>query len=221
MHAVLGDETRLRIVDRLANGDASPGELGTSLAVPSNLLAHHVRALESVGLVERRRSEADRRRSYLHLQPGPLQLLLPDAVLAAPRIVFICTANSARSQLAAALWSESSDVPVASAGTHPAPEVAAGAVAAARRHGLDVVGSRPAALSDVVRDDDLVVTVCDHAHEELDGPTAAMPTTSRLHWSVPDPVRAGTDAAFDAAFLDLHDRVAQLAPRLTARLTAS
>ena len=57
----------------------------------------------------------------------------------------------------------------------------------------------PRPLADVLRADDYVVTVCDNAHEELDrhrrpGP-AARP--DRLHWSVPDPVPAGTDAAFD------------------------
>ena len=57
---------------------------------------------------------------------------------------------------------------------------------------------------------DFVVAVCDNAYEELD------PGTVRLHWSVPDPVRVGTAAAFDAAYDDLATRVAHLAPRLTA-----
>ena len=216
MHAALGDETRLRIVDRLAYGDASPSELGTFLRVPSNLLAHHVRALESVGLLERKRSEGDRRRSYLHLRDDRLRDLLPASQLSAPRIVFVCTANSARSQLAAALWSTSSDVPVASAGTRPASRVAPGAVSAAERHGVDLLTTQPASASEVVRVGDLVVTVCDHAHEELDAPATASGSVTRLHWSVPDPVPAGTAAAFDASLLDLNHRIALLAPHVTA-----
>ena len=56
---------------------------------------------------------------------------------------------------------------------------------------------------------DFVITVCDNAHEELGH-------VGRLHWSVPDPVRVGTQAAFDAAFSDLTRRVNDLAPRVTA-----
>ena len=59
-----------------------------------------------------------------------------------------------------------------------------------------------------------MVTVCDNAHEELDR-TADQRYGHRLHWSVPDPVRAGTDEAFDHAYDDLARRVTQLAPRLT------
>jgi protein-tyrosine-phosphatase len=67
----------------------------------------------------------------------------------------------------------------------------------------------------VLTGDDAVVTVCDNAHEELQG----APLTGRqlaLHWSVPDPVAVGTPAAFDAAYDDLAARVAHLAPRVTA-----
>ena len=70
MHAALADLARLRITDLLADGDASPSELAAVLAMPSNLLAHHLRVLEEAGLVMRRRSEGDRRRTYLHLVPG-------------------------------------------------------------------------------------------------------------------------------------------------------
>jgi hypothetical protein len=51
--------------DRLMLGDASPGELGRSLDLPTNLLAHHVGVLESAGLIKGTRSEGDRRRTYL------------------------------------------------------------------------------------------------------------------------------------------------------------
>ncbi len=127
----------------------------------------------------------------------------------ARRIVFVCTANSARSQLAAALWKRHSAIPVASAGTHPADRIEPAAIAAAHRHDLPIRIAKPRQLAEVLTDDDLVVTVCDHAHEligDLGG----------LHWSVPDPVRPGTDAAFDRAFEDLAQRIGDLAPRLSS-----
>ena len=121
----------------------------------------------------------------------------------------MCTANSARSHLAAALWRRSSRVPVASAGTQPAERIDPGAIAAARRHRLPLPRLRPRHISEVRHDDDLVVTVCDLAREELGGQVA-------VHWSVPDPVPAGDPASFDAAVTDLSDRVGRLAPRLAA-----
>jgi protein-tyrosine-phosphatase len=212
LHAALADPARLRIVDTLCLGDMSPTELQAMLAMSSNLLAHHLNVLEREGLLVRSRSEADRRRSYLRLVPSALQGLAFGAEIDAPRVVFVCTANSARSQLAAALWKRHSSIPVASAGTHPASEVAPGALAVARRHDLPLASTRPRHLEDVVEGDDLVVTVCDNAHEEITKDHVA----SVLHWSVPDPVRVDSDAAFDAVFTDLTRRVSDLVPRLTA-----
>ena len=209
-YAALADPVRLRIVDLLTLGDASPGELQDRLGISSNLLAHHLGVLERAGLLTRSRSEADRRRTYLHLAPASLDHLLPTPALAARRVVFVCTGNSARSQLAVALWEQASDVPAASAGTHPAARVAPGAVAAAERHGLSLRSATPRSLDEVLDADDVVVTVCDSAHEELGD-------AGRLHWSVPDPVRVGTDHAFDAAFDDLAARVGELAPRVTSK----
>jgi ArsR family transcriptional regulator, arsenate/arsenite/antimonite-responsive transcriptional repressor / arsenate reductase (thioredoxin) len=212
MHAALADPARLSITDLLADGDVSPSELAAVLAMPSNLLAHHLRVLEEAGLVTRRRSEGDRRRMYLHLVPGALGALsVPPRLLRPParRVLFVCTANSARSHLAAALWRRASQVPATSAGTHPAGAIDPGAIAAARRHELPLRRLRPRRIADVQEDGDLVITVCDLAHEEL-GELAA------VHWSVPDPVPAGDDASFDAALDELARRVSVLAPRLGA-----
>src|SRR4051812_33926808 len=170
--------------------------------MPSNLLAHHVRALEKVGVLARHRSEADRRRTYLALAPGAFDALRPMAVHDASRVVFVCTHNSARSQLAAALWNDTSPVPATSAGTHPAAAVHPGAVAAAQRHHVPLTPVLPRHVDDVIGTDDglgsLVITVCDAAHEELaHGAAAVGSDAGRLHWSVPDPARTGEDVAFD------------------------
>jgi ArsR family transcriptional regulator, arsenate/arsenite/antimonite-responsive transcriptional repressor / arsenate reductase (thioredoxin) len=209
LHAALGDPARLQITDTLLIGDASPSELAAVLAMPSNLLAHHLHVLEQAGIITRRRSEGDRRRTYLQLVPGALDSLAPPAARAALRVLFVCTANSARSHLAAALWRRASTVPAVSAGTHPAGAIDPGAIATARRHSLPLPRLRPRHISDVRHDGDLVITVCDLAHEELGEATA-------VHWSIPDPVPAGDPASFDTALAELSDRTRRLAPRLIA-----
>jgi protein-tyrosine-phosphatase len=179
------------------------------LAIPSNLLAHHLRVLEQAGIIARHRSEGDRRRTYLQMIPGSLDRLASPPGRAARRVLFVCTANSARSHLAAALWRQASKVPAASAGTHPAAAIDPGAIAAAGRHHLPLPRLRPRHISEVLGDGDLVVTVCDLAYEELGG-------LAVVHWSVPDPVPAGDPGVFDAALDELAGRVARLAPRLAA-----
>src|SRR3984885_5256323 len=205
VHAALADPARLAITDALADGDASPSELAGMLAMPSNLLAHHLKVLEESGLVARHRSEGDRRRTYLRLVPGVLDSLAGPPGRAARRGVFVCTANSARSHLAAALWRRASPVPAVSAGTRPAERIHPGAVDAAGRRRLPLPRLRPRHISDVLHDGVLVVTVCDLAHEEL-GAQAA------VHWSVPDPVPAGDPGSFDAALTELDRRVTRLPP---------
>jgi protein-tyrosine-phosphatase len=209
VHAALADPARLAITDTLLAGDASPSELAAMLAMPSNLLAHHLHVLEQAGVITRRRSEGDRRRTYLQLVPGALDPLAAPPAREARRVLFVCTANSARSHLAAALWRRASSVPAVSAGTRPGPAIDPGAIDAARRHRLPLPRLRPRHISQVQEAGDLVVTVCDLAREELGGQTA-------VHWSVPDPVQVGDPASFDTAVADLSGRVERLAPRLAA-----
>ena len=86
VHAALADPARLLITDTLAFGDVSPSDLADMLAMPSNLLAHHLHVLEQAGLLTRRRSEGDRRRSYVQLVPGALDSLsrAPASVICRP-----------------------------------------------------------------------------------------------------------------------------------------
>jgi protein-tyrosine-phosphatase/DNA-binding transcriptional ArsR family regulator len=220
VHAALAEPARLAVVEQLALGDRAPGELSEALGIPSNLLAHHLRVLAGAGVVARSRSEADRRRTYLRLLPAALAGLVPAGAVpagmaGAARVVFVCTHNSARSQLAAALWARRSRVAVASAGTRPAPRVHRGAAAVARRHGLALDGARTAHVRDVARPDDLMIAVCDRAYEELTG------RPDRLHWSIPDPVATGSREAFEQAFQDIEARVERLAQALVPPPRAS
>lgn len=210
VHAALAEPARLAIVDQLVTGDRSPGELGASLGLTSNLLAHHLGVLAAARLVTRSRSEADRRRSYVQLLPAALASLTPSAALTAARVVFVCTRNSARSQLAAALWARRSKVPCAAAGTDPARRIDRRAVAVAHRFDLSLDGAGTAHVDEVVEPGDLTVAVCDGAHERLAS------RASRLHWSVADPVRVGTTDAFERAFHDIEGRVHRLAPLVHA-----
>lgn len=202
-HAALGDPVRLAIVDELDSSDRSPVELRDRFGLESNLLAHHLDVLESVGLINRTRSSGDGRRRYVHLLRPALPGPDVGPAVAGPAL-FVCTLNSARSQLAAALWQHLTGAEARSAGTHPAAAVHPGAVAAARRAGLDLGSATPTALADVDAPA-LVVTVCDRAHEELPG------AADRLHWSVPDPVASGTRKAFDATVAELRQRITAVA----------
>lgn len=204
MHAALAEPHRLAIVDELAVSDRSPKQLAESFELSTNLLAHHLDVLESAGLIERIVSAGDRRRRYVRLRREPLARLGLATARPAGSVLFVCSHNSARSQLAAALWTDRTGLPATSAGTHPAEQVHPGAVAAARRAGLDLDHARPQLLSPELSAD-VTVTVCDRAHEEL------TPPSTWWHWSVPDPVEAGTDAAFDAVVADLDTRIRTLA----------
>ena len=211
IHAALADPGRLIIVDRLLLADASPSELQTALSMSSSLIAHHLGVLEAAGIVRRVRSEGDRRRSYLQLIPESLDLLVPSMAWHAKRVVFVCTQNSARSQLAVAVWNRRSSLPATSAGTHPAAAVHPKAVAAAARRKLPMRPHTPRHLDDVVKPTDVVIAVCDNAHEELPA------DRRRLHWSIPDPVRTGRTDAFDRALDELTVRIDHLAPTLDSR----
>lgn len=208
IHAALGDPVRLGIVEELQRSDRSPSELADRFGLASNLLQHHLSILDAVDLIERVRSAGDRRRRYLRLRPAVLRPtgvpLDPardpalDPALDPP--LFVCTHNSARSQLAAALWRYRTGQAADSAGTEPSPAVHPGAVAAARRRGLELGDRVPRMVGPGEIDAaPLVITVCDRAREEVD-----LPPTS-LHWSIPDPVGSADAAAFDTA-ADLIDR---------------
>ncbi|MEI6363034.1 MAG: ArsR family transcriptional regulator [Actinomycetes bacterium] len=208
--SALGDANRLAVVDLLQVQDLSPDAIAAALQIPGNLLAHHLKILESAGVIAREPSQNDRRRTYVRLLRDSLQDLLPaPPEVSAPRVVFVCTHNSARSVLADALWRDVSDIPSTSAGTHPADRINPRAQKAARRQGLTIEQKSPQYIDDVLRPDDVVVSVCDSVNEEL-GP---LPNT-HVHWSVPDPARLDTDEAFTQTIEDLRGRVDQLVPIL-------
>ena len=200
-HAALSDVGRLQVVDSLEVGDISPRDLAATLGMSSNLLAHHLKVLEAAGLVRRLPSESDGRRTYVRLVPEALAALgrFPTPPLPAGRVVFVCSGNSARSQLAAAVWATRTGRSAASAGTRPAARIHPGTVRVARAHGLPLLADRPASMTEVLDADDVLITVCDSADREI--------SVGHTHWSVPDPVRVGTKAAFERTLADLTTRI--------------
>ena len=135
---------------------------------------------------------------------------------AVPPALFVCTHNSARSQLAAALWRFRLGAPASSAGTEPSERVHPGAVATAQRLGLDLSEAIPRQIAPGELDAaPLVITVCDRAHEEVDLPDGA------LHWSIPDPVGNTDPGAFDQAAEMIDGRIIDIQPMLIQRADVS
>ncbi|MDE3172186.1 MAG: arsenate reductase ArsC [Gemmatimonadota bacterium] len=120
-------------------------------------------------------------------------------------VLFLCTGNSARSQIAEALLVTMGRgrFRVGSAGTKPAERVNPGAIAVLCDHGIDWVGRRPKTI-DEIHDEpwDLVITVCDDAKESCPvfpgHPTFA-------HWGMPDPAAVDDGAARTQAFRETYE----------------
>lgn len=198
--AALGDPTRLAIADRLVASDLTPSEIVALTGCSSPLVAHHLDVLEAAGIVRRFPSEADGRKRFVILEPGWRAVLAPAPAPA--DVIFVCTHNSARSQMAAAMWRDRTGGRASSAGTAPADRVHPSAVRVARRHGLDLSTAVPRRFNPDTARRATVITVCDRAHDEL-GRTSH----DRLHWSIPDPSRTGDDDRFEAAFQMLQERI--------------
>lgn len=203
--AALGDEHRLGIVDELLLTDLTPAELGSRLGQPSNLLAHHLSVLEGAGLIRRTPSEADGRRRYVSLVVGALPFDPELPRVSARSVLFVCRQNSARSQMAAALFGRRSECAVQSAGLAPAAAIHPRAIEVAGEAGVTLTG-RPRGYPEVTAPD-LVISVCDVAAEDEIPFTGA----GRLHWSIPDPVRRGRLGDFRAARSEIERRVDLLA----------
>jgi protein-tyrosine-phosphatase/DNA-binding transcriptional ArsR family regulator len=198
-------------------------ELTGALGEPQNLVSYHLGKLREGGLVSARRSDADRRDAYYTVHLGRIASLLsaaggalhPGLRLAPPalratatgaaRVLFLCTGNSARSQMAEALASARSAgaVEAHSAGSHPKPLHPNAVRVMREEHGLDLSG-RASKHLDVFAGQrfDWVISLCDRVRElcpELPG----HPET--IHWSIPNPAAGDGD---DAASYPLFQRTA-------------
>lgn len=210
LHAALGEPTRLAIADDLRVSDRSPKEIADRLGIATNLLAHHLDVLEDAGAIDRPKSAGDGRRRYVRLLPGVVEFLGSVEQPPVRDVLFLCTRNSARSQLAAALWRARTGRSARSAGTRPADCVSPGAVAAAHRAGASLEGAVPTALDRIPRGVQ-VITVCDLVHEELE------PAGDWWHWSIPAPSASRRAGAFDVVVAELNERMSRLGLPESAR----
>ena len=207
------------------------GELCQLAGQRQSLVSYHLRQLRDGGVVLVRRSAADGRDTYymldlahcgrllanvgvaLHpaLAPTTPPHVAPERRSTPAHVLFLCTGNSARSQMAEALCAQLSDGAVrsVSAGSHPKP-LHPNAIRVMRDRGIDISGWRSKHLSEVAgRCFDYVISLCDRVREVCpDFPGAP----ELIHWSVPDPARnPGRDEetlpAFERTAAELESRV--------------
>lgn len=226
-----GHPLRWRLLSELAHSDRRVGELCELAGQRQSLVSYHLRKLRDGGVVSARRSLADGRDTYYVLELARCGELLVSAGAslhpglasavgsypgrgrgaARARVLFLCTGNSARSQMAEALAEQRSDgaVRAASAGSHPKP-LHPNAVRVMRERGIDLVGRRSKHLSDFTgRRFDFVISLCDRVREICpEFPGAPQP----IHWSVRDPAREpGTEdeslPAFERTAAELETRI--------------
>lgn len=234
---------RWQLLRELASSDRRVNELTALSGRPQNLVSYHLRELRAAGLVAARRSSADGRDTYYRvdldrcgrlfcaagtaLHPG-LRLELvpapaPRTTGRAPRVLFLCTGNSARSQIAEALLQERSGhtVEVRSAGSHP-KVLHPNAVRVMAERGIDISDRRTKHLRRFSRMHfDHVITLCDRVREVCpDFPR----DPAVAHWSIADPALEGdrdetTYPAFERTAQELETRIGFLLPQLVAPAT--
>lgn len=132
------------------------------------------------------------------------------------RVLVLCTGNSCRSVLAAALFNQlgKGKYIAVSAGSKPTGYVHSGSIETLKRHGIEPGQPRSKTWDEFAGEAfDIVVTVCDEAANE--SCPAFLGPAKKLHWSTPDPAKVtGTDdeikAAFDKAYFMLKDRIESL-----------
>jgi ArsR family transcriptional regulator, arsenate/arsenite/antimonite-responsive transcriptional repressor / arsenate reductase (thioredoxin) len=218
---LLAHEVRWAMLQLLARGDYRVSELVELLDRPMNLVSYHLKQLRSQELVKERRSSADGRDVYYSLDIERLGVLFLEAgesihpgVVRNPeasdhadidpvRVLFLCTHNSARSQMAEGLlrhlsrgWTEAY-----SAGTHPG-SVHPLAVQALAERQIDIRGQRSKEMQEFVGQQfDYIITVCDRVREEC----PVFPgDPEQVHWSFSDPAEVdGSDEARRQAFADV------------------
>jgi protein-tyrosine-phosphatase/DNA-binding transcriptional ArsR family regulator len=225
--ALAGHGLRWQLLSELAHSDRQVRELTDLVGQPQSLVSYHLGRLRAAGLVAMRRSSADRREAYYRVDLVRCGQLLADAaaalhpglrpvpprraprVLPAASVLFLCTGNSARSQIAEALLRHHGGdaVEVFSAGSHPKRLHPSAVRVMRERFGIDIAGQQVKHLSEFAgRRFDYVISLCDRLREvcpDFPGPP------EMIHWSIPDPAAEGEDTypAFERTGAELDTRV--------------
>lgn len=219
---LLANELRWNLLSHLARSDFRVQELVALLGKPQNLVSYHLKMLREIQLVIERHSNADARDIYYSLDVDYLQALyqaagkeLHPALIMnrasgfkseALRILFLCTENSARSQLAEGLlrFQGGKNIQAFSAGSTPT-KVHPYAIQAATEMGIDISEHYSKHVDEFRGQDfDYVITVCDLAREKC---PVFFGGAQYIHWSLPDPVAAGDYGSFQAVVHQIQRRV--------------
>jgi ArsR family transcriptional regulator, arsenate/arsenite/antimonite-responsive transcriptional repressor / arsenate reductase (thioredoxin) len=239
---VVGHPLRWRLLRELARSDRQVRELVMLVDAPQNLVSYHLGRLGAHGLVTTRRSSADRRHAYystnlarcgellgdvgmalhpgLRLAPGAPAAAQPPTAAGRASVLFLCTGNSARSQMAEGFLEHVSGntVEVHSAGSHPS-SLHPNAVKVMAGYGVNLAGRPTKHVHQFTQQQfDYVVTLCDRVRE-------ICPTfpghPEPIHWSIPNPSEAGnsdqeTYPAFQRVAAELAIRVPFLLQLITS-----
>jgi len=237
---LVADRRRWQILHELSQSDRRVHELTERLGEPQNLVSYHLRALREAGLVSAKRSAADGRDTYYRiefdrcaelwctagsaLQPGlRIDATLPSSptLRRGTRVLFLCTGNSARSQMAEAMVRDrvAGRIDVRSAGSHPKVVLHPNAVRVMAERGIDISANTTKHLRRFARTRfDHVITLCDKVREvcpEFPG----HPDTA--HWSVADPALEGdTDTRSYPAFVRAAEEIERRVAVFVAQLAA-
>lgn len=215
---LLAHDLRWQIIQSLMHGDQRVNELVEIIGEPANAISYHLKQLREASIVSNRRSDADGRDIYytinldvlheayheigasLHPALSENDMIVPTAE--AKRVLFLCTHNSARSQIAEGMLRAhgGEHVIVHSAGSHPTT-IHSDAIKAMDSFGIDIRKQRSEHISDFLDEEfDYVITLCDYSREvcpvfEGDG--------EQLHWGFADPSRIKDDAQRFEMFKDI------------------
>ena len=229
---LVAHEQRWKLLRLLAGSDRRVQELVALVGEPANLVSYHLRRLRDQALVHERRSSADRRDVYYSADLARIQGLFlasgealhpalgqaeaageparaaPRRARRKPRVLFLCTHNSARSQMAEGILRHLAGerIEVRSAGTEPS-RVHPLAIRAMAERGIDIGGQTSKHLDELRGQRfDYVITVCDRASEVC----PIFPgDPRRIHWSIPDPAAVeGNEAVRAKAFAEAGQELA-------------
>lgn len=230
-----GHELRWRLLAELSRSDRTVLELTELVGEPQNLVSYHLGKLRDGRLVSQRRSSADRRDNYYALELARIggrlsatgEALHPglklepasrgDKPIGVARVLFLCTGNSARSQMAEAIVRARSGgvIEAVSAGSQPKPLHPNAVRVMREEHGLDIASQTSKHL-DVFAGErfDWVISLCDRVREVCP-PFPGQPET--VHWSMPNPATGEADGVTYPLF---QQTAAELATRIDFLLAA-
>jgi protein-tyrosine-phosphatase/DNA-binding transcriptional ArsR family regulator len=234
-----GEPNRLAIISLLSTGPMLVGDICSASGLPLTLVSQHLRVLRESGMVQAIRDSKDARAVWYSLNPERLREIQSalsmvfdmtkivdgrlsqtkqnsDYMIDKFRVLFLCSGNSARSQMAEVLLNQHGKglFEAKSAGTHPR-EPHPMTVKVLEDIGIIPVTLRSKHYSEFHNESfRYIVTVCDRANEECPEFTGAY---ERIHWSIPDPVKEAPEREVYEAFVRARE---ELASRIQLFITA-